>query len=81
MAVSLTPLYTSFVLSLLEHAVPVWDPHLVKDIVALKSVQRIYTKVCTKAWEDVDYDEQLCMLNLPNLKARRYSSKLCFLYI
>ena len=53
---------------LLEYAVPVWDPHLVKDISALESVQRFATKVCTKAWEDVDYDERLCMLNLPTLK-------------
>ena len=47
----------------------VWDPYLVKDIVALESVQRFATKICTKAWEDVDYDEQLRMLNLPTLKA------------
>ena len=47
----------------------VWDPYLVKDIVALESVQRFATKICTKAWEDVDYDERLRMLNLPTLKA------------
>ena len=47
---------------------------------ALESVQRFATKVCTKAWEDVDYDERPCMLNLPTLKARRYSLNLCFLY-
>ena len=46
------------------YAVPVWDPHLVKDIAALESVQRFATKVSTKAWEDVDYDE---WLNLPTL--------------
>ena len=65
---------------LLEYAVPIWDPHLEKDIAALESVQRFATKVCTKAWEDVDYDERLCTLNLPTMKARRYSLKLCFLY-
>ena len=53
--------------SLLEYAVPVWDPHLVKDIAALESVQRFATKVSTTAWEDVDYDE---WLNLPTLKVR-----------
>ena len=46
----------------------------------LEPVHRFATKVCTKAWEDVDCDERLCMLNLPTLKARRYSLKLCFLY-
>ena len=49
-SVSLTHLYTSFVRSLLEYAVPVWDPHLVKDIAALESVQRFATKVCAKMW-------------------------------
>ena len=53
------------------------DLHLVKDIAALESVQRFATKVCTKACrEDVDYDEWLCTLNLPTLKARQYSLKL-----
>ena len=33
-------LYTSFVRPLLEYAVPIWDPHLVKDIVALEQGQR-----------------------------------------
>ena len=72
--------FTSFVRPLLEYAVPVWDPHLVKDIAALESVQRFDTKVCTKAWEDVDYDEWLCMLNLLTLKARRHSLKFYVLY-
>jgi len=72
--------FTSFVRPLLEYAVSVWDPHLVKDIATLESVQRFATKVCTKGWEDVDYDERLCMLNLPTLKARRHSLRLCFLY-
>ena len=42
-------LYTSFVRPVLEYAVPVWDPHIVKDIVALESVQRFATKVCYMA--------------------------------
>jgi len=40
--------------TLLEYAVPVWDPHLVKDIEAIEAVQRFATKVCTKAWLGVD---------------------------
>jgi len=41
---------------------------LVKDIVALESVQNFATKICTKAWDGVNYNECLCMLNLPTLK-------------
>ena len=77
---TLKTVYTSSMRPLLEYAVPVWDPHLEKDIAALESVQSFATKVCTKAWEDVNYDERLGMLNLPTLKARRYFLKLCFLY-
>ena len=44
---TLRMLYTT---SLLEYAVPVWDPQLVKDIEAIESVQRFATKVCLKVW-------------------------------
>ena len=64
---------------LLEYAVPVWDPHLVKDIHALESVQQFATKVCTKTWRDVSYSERLCILNLPTLQVRRMLQKLCLL--
>ena len=53
---------------------------LVKDIEVLESVQRFATKVCTKAWQGVDYNERLHMLNLTILNDRRRHLKLCFLY-
>jgi len=77
---TLRTLYISCVRPLLEYAVPVWDPHLVKDIHALESVQRFATKVCTKTWRDVSYSERLCILNLPTLQVRRMLLKLCLLY-
>ena len=77
---TLRMLYTTSVRPLLEYAVPVWDPHLVKDIEAIKSVQRFTTKVCTKAWQGVDYKDQLSMLNLTTLEARWTILKHCFLY-
>ena len=62
--------YTSSVRPLLEFAVFVihilWRTlqpwNLFKDLL-LKCVQ------CPGPWEDVDYDERLCMFNLPTLKA------------
>ena len=45
---TLRTLYISCVRPLLEHAMPVWDPHLVEDINTMESVQRFATKVCTK---------------------------------
>ena len=77
---TLRMLYTTSVRPLLEYAVPVWDPHLLKDIKAIKSVQRFATKVCTKAWLGVDYNDRLSMLNLTTLETRRTVLKHCFLY-
>ena len=64
----------------LEYATPVWDPHLSKDINALESVQRFASKVCTKKWRDVSYDERLKLLNIDTLQSRRSQLKLCYLY-
>ena len=47
---TLRMLYTTSVRLLLKYAVPVWDPHLVKGIKAIESMQRFTIKVCTKAW-------------------------------
>ena len=71
---TLKTLYTSFVSMLFLFGIPILrrtlQPlNLSKDLL-LKCVQ-----VCIKAWEDVDYDEWLCMLNLSTLKAKRYSLK------
>ena len=72
---TLRMLYTTSVRPLLEYAVPVWDPHLLKDIKAIESVQRFATKVCTKAWLGVDCNDRLSMLNLTTLKTKH-----CLLY-
>ena len=55
----------------MEYAVPVWDPHFVKDIEALESVQKFAAKMCTKTWQNSSYSEQLHALNLTTLKERR----------
>ena len=65
---------------LLEYAVPVWDPHLKKDVMALKSVQRLATKICTKTWNTATYEDRLSALKLSTLKSRRRYLKLCYQY-
>ena len=70
-------LYVALIRPLLEYGVPVWDPHLRKDINLLESVQRFATKLCTKSWSA---HERLHLLNLDSLSKRRAFLKLCHLY-
>jgi hypothetical protein len=77
---TLRMLYVTQVRPLLEYAVPVWDPYLMKDIQALEAAQRFATKVCTKCWQDSDYSERLHMLSLTSLQERRHFLKLSFLF-
>ena len=77
---TLKTLYIALIRPLLEYGVPVWDPHLRKDIDLLESVQRFATKLCTKSWSAHSYDERLHLLNLDSLSKRRAFLKLCHLY-
>ena len=60
----------------LEYAVPVWNPYLKKDVLALESVQRLATKICTKAWHGATYEDRLEQLNLTTLESKRRSLNL-----
>ena len=42
---TLGALYVTQVRPYLEYAIPIWDPHLSKDIEAIESVQRFASKV------------------------------------
>ena len=77
---TLRSLYVTLIRPHLEYAVPVWDPHLRKDIDNLESVQRFATKVCTKAWNTLQYQERLESLHLDTLHTRRTYLKQCHLY-
>ena len=75
---TLRTLYTALIHPHLEYAVPVWDPHLCKDIDALESVQKFATKICTKSW-DTNYQYRLDKLCFQPLNMRRSYLKQCYL--
>ena len=77
---TLRVLYITQVCPHLEYAIPVWDPHLSKDIETLESVQRFVSKMCTKQWQDVSYEDRLKLMNIETLQSRRQQLKLCYLY-
>ena len=77
---TLKTLYIAFVRLHLEYAIPVWNPHLKKDILALESVQRLATKICTKAGHGITYEDRLEQLNFTTLESRRRSLNLCYLF-
>ena len=76
---TLRTFYTALIHPHLEYAVPVWDPHLCKDIDALESVQRFTTTICTKSW-NTNYLYHLDKLGLQTLKMRTSYLKQCHLY-
>ena len=72
-------LYTTLVRPYLEYAAPIWDPHLVMDIIKLENVQKFAMKMCSKQW-DMGYQDLLELSQLPTLQNRRLYLKLCTLY-
>ena len=76
---TLRTLYTALIHPHLKYTVPVWDPHLCKDINALESVQKFATKICTKSW-DTNYQYRLDKLCFQPLNMRRSYLKQCHLY-
>ena len=67
---SFVPLYTSLVRPILEYANQVWNPYLVKDIVAIENVQRRATRMLP-GMKDKPYEERLREVNLTSLSYRR----------
>ena len=64
---TLKALYITQVRPHLEYAIPVWGP-------------TIASKMCTKQWCDVSYEDRLKLMNIDTLQSRRLQLKLCYLY-
>ena len=75
----LTHLYKSYVLPLLEYNSAFWNPHLLKDIDALESVQRRFTK-SFPFLRDLSYRARLEALELESLEIRRLRATLILIY-
>ena len=56
----------------LEYAAPVWNPYLVKDVLALERVQRRASRLALgQKRGEMDYEDRLGMLKWPTLETRR----------
>jgi len=56
-----------------------WNPYLIKDIKALESVQRRFTKRFSDV-EKLTYHQRLSILELDSLELRRVRADLSFTY-
>ena len=70
--------FKTFVRPILEYGSVVWSPYLIKDIVAVESVQRFFTKsICRRAnIPFTTYHDRLFKLNLQSLERRRITADL-----
>ena len=66
----MVPLFKSMIRPIVEYGNVVWAPHLKKDIIAIESIQRNYTKKI-KGMRNKSYEERLAILRLPSLSYRR----------
>ena len=67
--------YVTYVRPLVEHDSVVWSPYTVKDVDAIESVQRRFTKRL-QGYSCLSYSERLKRTNLPSLELRRLHSDL-----
>jgi hypothetical protein len=74
-------LYKTLVRPILEYAVPMWSPYLVKDVKALESVQRRASRMALNQKRgEMPYDSRCEILKLDTLQKRREYSSLIECY-
>ena len=56
-----------------------WDPHLLKDVDLLESVQKFALNLCCKQWSS-PYQDLLDISKLSSLQARQEVARLGFMY-
>ena len=71
--------FTTYIRPLVENSSTVWNPHLLKDINLLESIQRKFTKRIP-GLRSLEYEERLNVLHLDTLECRRLQNDLvmCF---
>ena len=72
-------LYVSLIRPHLEYAVPVWNPHLKKDIDELENIQHRATRLCPSI-KKKRYEDRLKIMRLTTLVTRRKRGDLIQLY-
>ena len=73
--------YQSLVRSIMEYSSTIWDPHLVKDIMALEAVQRRAARfVCSDYGRESSVTQMMNTLGWQPLATRRREARLVLLY-
>ena len=73
------PLYKALVRSHFDYAMSIWNPHMIKFIESVESVQRRATKLIPKI-KNLTYHERLKALNLLTLSYRRVRGDMIEVY-
>jgi len=75
----LTMAYKVYIRPLLEYCSEIWSPFLLKDIDAIESVQRYFTRRINRI-KALTYKERLFILNIESLEVRRIKRDLVMCY-
>jgi hypothetical protein len=71
--------FKSYILPLVSYCSPVWSPYQIGDILAIESVQQLFSRR-VPGLESIGYAERLIKLSLPTLELRRLRADLLLCY-